>query len=43
MPPAIIKDKHIVDMQNIYKDAVNLASFILRLEMTTDIPSKPPG
>ena len=40
MPPAIIKDKYIVDTQNIYKDIINFASSILRLEITIDIPLK---
>ena len=40
MPLAIIKDKYIVDMQNIYKNIINLISFILRLEITIDIPLK---
>ena len=40
MPPAIIKDKYIVDTQNIYKDIINLISSILRLEITIDISLK---
>ena len=43
MPPAIIKDKYIADTQNIYKDTINFVFSILRLEITIDIPSKPPG
>ena len=37
MPPAIIEDKYIADIQNTYKDTINLISSILRLEITIDI------
>ena len=40
MPPAIIKNKYIIDMQNIYKDIINLISSILRLEIIIDISLK---
>ena len=40
MPPAIIKDKYIIDTQNTYKDTINFISSILRLEITIDIPLK---